>query len=87
MANPYKTIKDFDPAVLKSFHEYVHGGIDRRSFLREISKFGLNSNCGLLVNASRSIIYASSGRDFASAANREAQILQTTMAEILQDIA
>lgn len=54
--------------------------------LREISKFGLNSNCGLLVNASRSIIYASSGMDFAAAAKREAQNLQTTMAEILQDI-
>ena len=55
--------------------------------LREISKFGLNSNCGLLVNASRSILYASSGMDFASAANKEAQNLQTIMAEILQDIA
>lgn len=36
--------------------------------LEEVAKYGLNSNCGLLVNSSRGIIYASSGNDFAQAA-------------------
>lgn len=33
--------------------------------LEEVSKFGMNSDCGLLVNASRAVIFASSGTDFA----------------------
>lgn len=41
MANPNKTIKDFHPEVLDSFHDYVHGTIDRRGFLRRISKFAV----------------------------------------------
>lgn len=36
--------------------------------LEEVAKYGLNSECGLLVNSSRGIIYASSGDDFAQAA-------------------
>ncbi len=41
--------------------------------LEEVSKYGLNSHCGLLVNASRSIIYASSGENFAEAAAEAAK--------------
>jgi len=41
MAKPNKTIKDFDPRVLSSFHEYVHGSIDRRGFLKQVSKFAV----------------------------------------------
>ena len=41
--------------------------------LEEVCKYGLNSDCGLLVNSSRGIIYASNGTDFAEAAAREAQ--------------
>ncbi|WP_017733137.1 orotidine-5'-phosphate decarboxylase [Nafulsella turpanensis] len=47
--------------------------------LEEVSKYGMNSHCGLLVNASRSIIYASDGEDFAEAAAREAKKLQEKM--------
>ncbi len=54
--------------------------------LREISLAALNKECGLLVNASRSIIYASSDTDFAAAAREEAKKLQVGMAEILQQI-
>lgn len=54
--------------------------------LKEISLSGLNSDCGLLVNASRSILYASSETDFAEAAGQEARKLQTVMAEILRNI-
>jgi orotidine-5'-phosphate decarboxylase len=54
--------------------------------LKEISHSGLNSECGLLVNVSRSILYASSGTDFAEAAGQEACKLQAAMAEILLKI-
>lgn len=36
--------------------------------LAEISQSGLNKDCGLLVNASRAVIFAAKGEDFASAA-------------------
>lgn len=47
--------------------------------LEEVSKYGMNDRCGLLVNASRSIIYAGNGRDFAEKAKAEAQSLQKEM--------
>lgn len=51
--------------------------------LEEVAKFGMNSRCGLLVNSSRGIIYASSGRDFAEAAASAARELQGQMAALL----
>lgn len=54
--------------------------------LRMISNAGLNQDCGLLVNSSRGIIYASSGEDFADAAAREAGRLHSEMTEILGSI-
>ncbi len=51
--------------------------------LEEVAKFGMNSRCGLLVNSSRGIIYASSGRDFAEAAATAARELQGQMAALL----
>ena len=53
--------------------------------LEEVCQYGLTSDCGLLVNSSRGIIYASSGDDFAEAAQRASQELQTQMASILSD--
>lgn len=47
--------------------------------LEEVIKYGMNKDCGLLVNASRSIIYASSGLDFAAAAAKEAKALADEM--------
>ena len=51
--------------------------------LEEVCRYGLTNNCGLLVNSSRGIIYASNGTDFAEAAAREAQKLQQQMAAVL----
>jgi len=51
--------------------------------LEEVSKYGMNSTCGLLVNSSRAIIYASSGEDFAEKAAEEAQKVQAEMAQYL----
>jgi orotidine-5'-phosphate decarboxylase len=51
--------------------------------LEEVSQNGMNKDCGLLVNASRSIIYASSGEDFAVKAKEEAQKLRDEMKSYL----
>lgn len=47
--------------------------------LEEVCKYGLNKDCGLLVNSTRGIIYASSGKDFAEKAREEAIKLQRAM--------
>lgn len=51
--------------------------------LEEVAKYGLTKDCGLLVNSSRGIIYASTGEDFAEVAGEKAQELQQQMATIL----
>ncbi|GAA0879363.1 orotidine-5'-phosphate decarboxylase [Algoriphagus jejuensis] len=52
--------------------------------LAEVAKHGMNSHCGLLVNSSRGIIYASSGKDFARIARQEAVKLQAEMSVLLE---
>ena len=47
--------------------------------LAEVCKYGMNKDCGLIVNSSRAIIYASNGEDFADAARIEAQKIQQEM--------
>ena len=54
--------------------------------LSEVCRYGLNSDCGLLVNSSRGIIYASNGTDFAQRAAEEAAKLQQQMADELRRI-
>ncbi len=51
--------------------------------LNAVAKFGLNDHCGLLVNASRSILFASDGTDFVEKAALEAQSIQKDMEAIL----
>ncbi|WP_264521405.1 orotidine-5'-phosphate decarboxylase [Flavobacterium sp. N1994] len=51
--------------------------------LEEVCKFGMNEQVGLLINASRSIIYASKDKDFAQKAREEAQKMQQEMEAIL----
>ncbi|WP_029035274.1 orotidine-5'-phosphate decarboxylase [Salinimicrobium terrae] len=51
--------------------------------LQEVCEYGMNRNVGLLINASRAIIYASEGADFAEAAAEEAKKLQQEMAYYL----
>ncbi len=52
--------------------------------LEEVARHGLNSHCGLLVNSSRGIIYASSGEDFAEAAGAAASDLAAQMRALLR---
>lgn len=47
--------------------------------LEEVAHFGLNEDCGILVNASRSIIFASPQTDFADKAREEAFSMQQQM--------
>lgn len=51
--------------------------------LNAVAKYGLNDHCGLLVNASRSILFASAGDDFAEKAKLEALSMQQEMETIL----
>ncbi|MDR1671088.1 MAG: orotidine-5'-phosphate decarboxylase [Alistipes sp.] len=51
--------------------------------LSEVARHGMNSRCGLLVNSSRAIIYASSAEDFASAAAAEAKKTAAEMSTLL----
>lgn len=51
--------------------------------LEDVANYGWNADCGLLVNASRSVIYASNGTDFAEKAGEEAKALQEQMHQIL----
>jgi len=54
--------------------------------LEDVSKYGLNKDCGLLVNASRAIIYASEKEDFAAEARVVALQYQTEMAGYLGEV-
>ena len=55
--------------------------------LSEVCKYAMTRECGLLVNSSRGIIYASSGEDFATVAAQKAKALQEQMAIELSKIA
>jgi orotidine-5'-phosphate decarboxylase len=52
--------------------------------LEEVARYGLNDTCGLLVNASRSVIFADNGPDFAEKAAKEAHSMQQKMESILR---
>ena len=53
--------------------------------LQEVAKYGFNSQCGLLVNSSRAIIYASDGDDFAVKAGESAKQTRDEMFEMLKN--
>lgn len=54
--------------------------------LQEVCRYGMTKECGLIVNSSRGIIYASNGTDFAQAAAEKAKALQQQMAAELAKI-
>lgn len=51
--------------------------------LEEVCRYGMTSDCGLLVNSSRAIIYASQDTDFAAAAAAAAKAVQEQMSSLL----
>jgi orotidine-5'-phosphate decarboxylase len=54
--------------------------------LEEVCRYGMTKDCGLLVNSSRGIIYASQGEDFVEVAADKARELQQQMAVLLENI-
>lgn len=53
--------------------------------LQALSRAGMNHRCGLLVNSSRGILYADSGKGFAEAAREAARSLQREMDALLSE--
>ncbi|MCD8193347.1 MAG: orotidine-5'-phosphate decarboxylase [Tannerellaceae bacterium] len=51
--------------------------------LEEVARYGMNEQCGLLVNSSRAIIYADNSENFAAIAQEEARKVQEEMAGYL----
>ena len=70
-------------AMLPDYIFLVPGVGAQGGDLQSVAKYGLNKECGLLVNSSRGIIYASNKFDFADRAAEEAQKLQKQMADLL----
>jgi orotidine-5'-phosphate decarboxylase len=81
-ATKAEQLKDIRKIVPNSFL-LVPGVGAQGGSLAEVSAFGMNKQCGLLVNSSRGIIYASTKEDFADAAAREAQKIQLEMSHYL----
>ena len=54
--------------------------------LEAVSKAGMNGQCGLIVNSSRAIIYASAGKDFATAARKVVRKIQVEMSQYLDHL-
>ena len=54
--------------------------------LEEVCRYGMTKDCGLIVNSSRAIIYASSGEDFALRAGEEAHKVQQQMAKEIEKL-
>lgn len=54
--------------------------------LHDVCQYGMNKDCGLLVNSSRGIIYASNGVDFAQVAAEKAREIQEEMDRELKAI-
>jgi len=71
-------------AIVPEYFLLVPGVGAQGGSLEEVARYGLNNSCGLLVNSSRQIMYASSEADFALAARREAEKVQTEMEFILK---
>lgn len=68
-------------------HFYLVPGVGAQGgSLEEISAKAMNADCGILVNASRAVIYASAGKDFAEAAGKAAKEYREEMRRYLATI-
>jgi len=78
-ASEFSSIREITPE-----HFYLVPGVGAQGgSLREISEKALTEDCGLLVNASRAIIYASPGENFASEAGKVARAYASEMSTYL----
>lgn len=72
-------------AIIPNHFLLVPGVGAQGGSLQEVAKYGMNAECGLLVNSSRQILYASSGEDFAEAARLETLAVKQEMEQLLKD--
>ena len=72
-------------AIIPNHFLLVPGVGAQGGSVEEVAKYGMNTDCGLLVNSSRGIIYASSDIDFAEKAREEAEKLQHKMDILLSE--
>lgn len=77
------TILDSIRKIIPNHFLLVPGIGHQGGNLKNIAKYGMNNQCGLLVNASRQIIYADYSKKFAKSATQEAKKLQLKMAKYL----
>ncbi|MBO5975190.1 MAG: orotidine-5'-phosphate decarboxylase [Paludibacteraceae bacterium] len=61
----------------------VPGVVAQGGSLEDVAKFGMNKQCGLIVNSSRAIIYADNTENFAQVARLEAKKVQQAMSQLL----
>ncbi|MBJ04783.1 MAG: orotidine-5'-phosphate decarboxylase [Flavobacteriales bacterium] len=67
-------------------HFFLVPGIGKQGgSLQKVCEFGLNSNCGLIINSSRDIIYASSNKNFVQYVSEKCINIQIEMENILKD--
>ena len=72
-------------AIIPNHFLLVPGVGAQGGSVEEVAKYGMNADCGLLVNSSRGIIYASFDIDFAEKAREEAEKLQHNMDILLSE--
>lgn len=71
-------------AAAPSYFLLVPGVGKQGGSLSDVCRYGMTEECGLIVNSSRGILYASSGEDFADAARAKCRELQSEMAQELE---
>ncbi len=81
-ATKAKLLEDIRKVIPKHFLLIPGVGAQGGS-LEDVCKYGLNSDVGLLVNSSRNIIYASTGKNFAEKAAEEAEKIANEMKTFL----
>ena len=69
--------------LLNHWYRFCFARRDKNS-LENVAKFGMNPTCGIIVNSSRGVIFASKGEDFAEAAQNEASKIQIEMEVLLK---
>ncbi|MEX0811507.1 MAG: orotidine-5'-phosphate decarboxylase [Chitinophagales bacterium] len=72
-------------AIVPDYFLLVPGVGAQGGSLSQITKAGMNKDCGLLVNSSRGIIYAGKGNDFQEAAKNAAAQMQKEMELLLRE--
>ncbi len=70
--------------IIPSHYLLVPGVGAQGGSLGEVCRYGMNRQCGLLVNSSRGIIYADNSSNFADVARDKAHELQQEMAQMLK---